>query len=85
MQLLLSRSYPAVDAQTLTEYLARDTLLRTDDGSFALYITLNGQTEGKERILFLGCREALVWLNEPPAALGSFWHFAKDENQHCTS
>jgi hypothetical protein len=57
MQLLLSRSYPAVDAQTLTEYLARDTLLRTDDGSFVLYMTSKGQTEGEERILFLRCRD----------------------------
>jgi hypothetical protein len=84
MQLLLSRTYPAVDAQTLTEYLARDTLLRTDDGSFVLYMTSKGQTEGEERILFLGCRDALVWLNESPDAPGSYWQFAEGENRHCT-
>jgi hypothetical protein len=84
MQLLLSRSYPAVDAQTLTEYFARDTLLRTDDGSFVLYMTSKGRAEGEERILFLGCRDALVWLNESPDALGSYWQFAEGEHQHCT-
>ena len=77
MQLLLSRSYPAVDAQTLTEYLARATLLRTDDGSFVLYMTSKEQTGGEERVLFLHCRDALVWLNESPDALGSYWHFAE--------
>jgi hypothetical protein len=81
MQLLLSHSYPAVDAQTLTEYLAHDTLLRTDDGSFVLYMASNGQVEGDERILFLGCRDALVWLNEAPDALRSYWNFAENECQ----
>jgi hypothetical protein len=83
MQLLLSRSYTAIDAQTLTEYPARDTLLRTDDGSFVLYMTSKGQVEGEERILFLGCRDALVWLNEAPDAPGSYWHLAG--NVHCIS
>jgi hypothetical protein len=54
-----------------------DTLLRTDDGSFVLYMTSKGQVKGEERILFLGCRDALVWLDEAPDALGSYWHFAE--------
>jgi hypothetical protein len=78
MHLMLSRSYPVIDAQTFTEYLAHDTLLRTDDGSFVLHMTSKGQVEGEERILFLGCRDALVWLNEAPDALGSYWHFAEE-------
>jgi hypothetical protein len=78
MHLMLSGSYPVIDAQTFTEYLALDTLLRTDDGSFVLHMTSKGQVEGEERILFLGCRDALVWLNEAPDALGSYWHFAEE-------
>jgi hypothetical protein len=30
MQLMVSRSYPAIDAETLTEYSARDALFRAD-------------------------------------------------------
>jgi hypothetical protein len=32
MQLMVSRSYPVIDAQTLAEYVARDALFRTADG-----------------------------------------------------
>jgi hypothetical protein len=82
MQLMLSRSYPVIDAQTLTEFLARDTLFRTNDGSFFLYMASDGQVEDEERILFLDCREALLWLNESPDAPGSYWHFAESEDQN---
>jgi hypothetical protein len=81
MQLMVSRSYPVIDAQTLTEYVARDALFRTADGSYFLYMAPGGRVEGEERILFLDCRDALLWLNEAPDALGSYWHFAQNENQ----
>jgi hypothetical protein len=81
MQLMVSRSYPVIDAQTLTEYVARDTLFRTADGSFFLYMASGDQVEGEDRILFLECRDALLWLNEAHDALGSYWHFAQNENQ----
>jgi hypothetical protein len=81
MQLVVSRSYPVIDAQTLTEYVTRDALFRVADGSFFLYMASTGRFEGKERILFLDCRDALIWLNEPPEALGSFWHFAECEKR----
>jgi hypothetical protein len=70
MQLMVSRSYPVIDAQTLTEYVARDALFRTADGSYFLYMASGGQVEGEERLLLLDCRDALLWLNEAPMRLG---------------
>jgi hypothetical protein len=57
MQLMVSRDYTVVDAQTLTEYVARDALFRTFDGSYFLYMASGDRVEGKERILFIDCRE----------------------------
>jgi hypothetical protein len=87
MQLMVSRSYPVIDVQTLTEYVARDALFRTADGSYFLYMVSGGRVEGEERILFMDCRDALLWLNEAPDALGSYWHFAQNEklNEACDS
>jgi hypothetical protein len=81
MHLMVSRSYPVIDAQTLAEYIARDALFRASDGSFILYMASMGRIEGEERILFLNCRDALLWLNETPDALGSYWHFAECEKR----
>jgi hypothetical protein len=79
MKLVLSRCHPLIDAQTLTGYFAREALFRTDDGSFLLYIASEGRAEREERILFLDCRDALVWLNAAPDVLGTSWHFAESE------
>ena len=78
MQLMVSRSYPVIDAQTLAEHVARDALFRTTDGSYLLYMASGRQAESEERILFLDCRDALLWLNETPDAHGSYWHFAEN-------
>ena len=48
MQLMVSRSYPAIDAQTLAEYVARDALFRTANGSYLLYMASKGNVEGEE-------------------------------------
>jgi hypothetical protein len=77
MQLMVSRSYPVIDAQTLTEYVARDALFRTADGSYLLYMASGRQVGSEERILFLDCRDAVLWLNETPDARGSYWHFTE--------
>jgi hypothetical protein len=82
MQLMVSRSYPVIDAQTLAEYVARDALFRAADGSYFLYMASKARVEGKERILFLDCRDALLWLNDTPDTLASYWHFAECENRH---
>ena len=79
MQLMVSRSYPVIDAQTLVEYVALDALFRTANGSYFLYMASGGQVKGEERLLFLDCRDALLWLNEAPDALGSYWH--SDQNE----
>jgi hypothetical protein len=68
MQLMVSRRYPVVDAQARTEYVTRAALFRTAEGSYCLYLATD-QVEGEER-------DALLWLNETPDALGSYWHFA---------
>jgi hypothetical protein len=74
MQLVVSRSYPAIDAATLTEYSAREALFRTEDGSFLLYMAPHGGRDRGEHLLVLDCRDALIWLNEPTHAPGSYWH-----------
>ena len=80
-QIVVSRRYPVLDAETLTQHCALDTLLRGEDGSFLLYTTSDRHAAAEERVLFLECRDALVWLNETADALGSYWHFAASENQ----
>ncbi|MGZ9128534.1 MAG: hypothetical protein ACXW4Z_12235 [Candidatus Binatia bacterium] len=82
MQLMVSRSYSVIDMQTLAEYVARDALFRTVDGSYLLYMASGRQVESEERILFLNCRDALLWLNETPDARGSYWHFAESARQN---
>jgi len=82
MQLMVSRSYSVIDAQTLAEYVARDALFRTADGSYLLYMA-GRQVESEERILFLDCRDALLWLNETPDARGSYWHFGESARRSC--
>jgi hypothetical protein len=84
MQLMVSRRYPVVDAQARTEYVARAGLFRTAEGSYCLYLAMD-QVEGEERVLFLDSRVALLWLNETPDALGSYWHFARRNSALCST
>ena len=74
MRLVVSRSYPAINADTLAEFSAREALFRTDEGSFLLYMTSEMQAACEERLLALDSRDALIWLNEPTYVPGSFWH-----------
>jgi hypothetical protein len=77
MKLVQSRCHPIADAQTLTGYVAREALFRTDDGSFLLYMASESKTGREERILFLDCRDALVWLNATPDILGTSSQFTE--------
>ena len=77
MKIISSRCYPVVDIQTLGEILARETLLRIDEGSFVLYLAWLGDTEREERALFLNGRDALIWLNETPDGDGFYWDLAE--------
>jgi hypothetical protein len=79
MKLVLSRCHPITDAQTLTGTFAREALFRTADGSFLLYLASEGQAGREERILFLDCRDALVWLNATPDTRATSWQFAESE------
>ena len=74
MQLISSRMIPFLNAHSLAAGKAREALFRSDSGDFVLYLS-DGMTvsANKERVIFLEPREALLWLNEPPADQGSFW------------
>jgi hypothetical protein len=85
MQLMVSRSYPAINAQTLAEFVARDALFRTADGSFVLYMASGPLAGAEERVLFLNCRDALLWLNETPEERVSYWELADSVKQSCQS
>jgi hypothetical protein len=71
MQLISSRSVPAVDAVSLECREAKEALFRKGDG-FLLYMS-DGAPHPIERLLSLSYREALIWLNESEQDQGSFW------------
>jgi len=74
MQLISSRTIPFLDSQSLVPGEAREVLFRSANGNFVLYLANGGPAQtSEERVLFLGLREALVWLNEPSEQRGSFW------------
>jgi hypothetical protein len=73
MELICSRTIPALDAESLLPCEAREALFRDRNG-FLLYLTKEVSTApSEERLLRLETREALVWLNERPQDHGSFW------------
>lgn len=73
MRLLASRTYPFVDRLWLEERLARDTLFRTGDDEFLLYMETPGSVEGVDRLVRLNCRAALLWINETTEEFGMEW------------
>jgi hypothetical protein len=74
MQMISSRTVPFLDTQSLAAGEAREVLIRDDTGRFLLYLN-DGEPSPtrEERVIMLGPREALIWLNEPPQDQGSFW------------
>jgi len=49
-------------------------VLFRDDNSFVLYLTGGAPSStAEERVISLGLREALIWLNETAQDCGSFW------------
>jgi hypothetical protein len=73
MQMLRLRNVPFIDTDSLAAAEGREALFRDDHG-FVLYLSTDVSTpSGEERILRLGAREALIWLNEAPQEQGSFW------------
>lgn len=71
MQMISTRAIAFLDVQSLAPGQAREALFRDGDGSFLLYLC-DGEAR-EERVLLLGPREALIWLNESPQDHGSFW------------
>jgi hypothetical protein len=71
MQLIARRSYPFLDAQTLEERSARDTLLRAGENEFLLHMTADDGVE--ERLVRFDCRAALVWINQEEHEYGTNW------------
>jgi hypothetical protein len=77
MQLVASREYPVIDYQTMAEFMGYERLFRMADGSFLLYLSSEGEgrAEVEERIVRLGARETIIWLNEEPDQFGSYWDY----------
>ncbi|XIA64714.1 hypothetical protein ACFIOY_39015 [Bradyrhizobium sp. TZ2] len=73
MQLVSSRIVCFIDSQSLEAGEAREILFR-DENSFILYLS-DGKCSpaSDERLISLGLREALIWLNEDCSDPGSFW------------
>ena len=74
MQMISSRIFPFIHSQSLTLGKAREALFRDDGGGCLLYLG-DGEPSraAEERVIFLGLREAVIWLNEPSQEQGSFW------------
>jgi hypothetical protein len=65
MRLISSRTVPFTDRASATGQ-AREVLFRAGDDRFVLYLAEGDHSStGEERVIFLGLREALIWLNEP--------------------
>ena len=77
MHLLVSREYPVIDYQTMTEFVGHERLFRAANGTFLLHMSTEGKPDAEERIIRLIARDAISWLNQEPEQFGSFWEFAR--------
>jgi hypothetical protein len=73
MELLISRGYPFIDPRSLVEYQARDSLLRMADGTFLLHPPSSNRPVDDERLIWIDCRAALIWINAAPNEFGNEW------------
>lgn len=73
MDLLVSRIYPSIDPESLAEYQARDTLFRMLDGRFLLHLSSCGSPANADRLVWIDCRAALLWINASPDQFGAEW------------
>jgi hypothetical protein len=72
MQLIASHTYPFLDAQTLVERQAHDSLLRIGENEFLLLMMSNGGAT-EDRLFWLDCRAALLWISQEPEEFGIDW------------
>ena len=73
MQLLASRTYPFIDSESLEEHQARDSLFRTDGGAFVLHLSSSHAPNIDDRLVWVSCRAALLWINSAPEDFGAEW------------
>jgi hypothetical protein len=73
MQLLALRTYPFIDSESLEEHQARDSLFRTDDGAFVLHMSSSHTPTVGDRLVWLNCRAALIWINNTTEDFGAEW------------
>ena len=73
MQMICLRNVDCLDTDSLAPYQAQEALFRDPHG-FLLYLSKASSIGSKEeRIVRLGTREAMIWLNEDALDQGSFW------------
>ena len=72
MHLIATRKYWFLDADTLVERQARDTLLKTGENEFLLHMTSDDAFEN-ERLVSLDARGALLWINQTVDEYGLNW------------
>jgi hypothetical protein len=73
VQIVASRLYPFLDASSLKECMAQDTLLRSDDGAYILHMSSRDQTTNQDRLIWLDSRSALMWVNASAEEYGMEW------------
>ena len=73
MQLLASRTYPFIDSESLEEHQARDLLFRIDGGAFVLHLSSSHTPNHGDRLVWLNCRSALIWINRTTEDFGTEW------------
>jgi hypothetical protein len=71
MQLIDSRTYPFLCAQTLAERQARDSLFKISENEFLLHMT--SEDDKEDRLFWLDNRAALLWINQTTDEYGIDW------------
>ena len=73
MQMVHSRKFEFIDADTLTECTVREVLFRTEAGFVLYFADRCSIRSAQERATFLEAREALLWLNDKEPSCGWLW------------
>jgi len=74
MQMIHSRIISFIDVPSLASRQAREALFRDTNDGYILYLSDGVElSTSEERLLRLGPREALIWLNETSDDGSVFW------------
>jgi len=63
--------YPFIDSESLEEHQARDSLFRTDNDAFVLHLSSSHTPNDGDRLVWLSCRSALIWINNATEDFGA--------------